>query len=400
MNPYWLVLLLFGVALLVSLGVFPFVLYLAKHFHLVDNPNERKLQRVPVPVIGGAAVFAGIFISMLVAIFIFHFHFLWVGLAAMAFMWAVGTWDDLKDIPAIFRFLVEVFLVWAMLTISGMGIDCLYGLWGLNDLSLYFSMPLSIIAGVGIINAINLMDGVDGYCSGFGIVSFLFFSLLFFLSGDIAMGCFALICAGSIFPFFLHNVFGYQTKMFMGDGGSLMIGTALTVCVFGVLSKESMCSVLADRGVGLVAFTLAVLAIPVFDTLRVMGARIKRGKSPFHPDKTHLHHLFIEMGYSHAGTSLCIILMNTLIVGAWFLAYLLGASVAWQLYIVVFLGFLFTFVFYRFMKIQQAFNDGEGTELYHWFCRQGARTHVEKRGFWRWMRRLTDNILNYNCKAE
>ena len=182
--------------------------------------------------------------------------------------------------------------------------------------------------------------------------------------------------------------------MYIGDGGSLMLGAAMVVFVFGVLSKDSVSSQLADRGMGLIPFTLAVLAIPVFDTLRVMSARIMNGKSPFHPDKTHLHHLFIEMGFSHAGTSLSIIAMNSLIVIIWFLSYLLGASVDWQLYIVLFLGILETFGFYRFMKTQQSVNDGEGSELYRWFTRRGARTQIEKKGFWRWMRHLADDILS------
>lgn len=398
MDSCWIALILFGTAFVVSLGVFPFVLRFAKRHQLVDNPNERKLQRVPVPVIGGTAVFAGILVAMVVAIAAFRFHFLWMGLVAMALMWMIGTWDDLRDIPAMFRFLVEIVLVWMLITFGGTGIDDFHGLWGLQDVSLYYALPLSIVGGVGIINAINLMDGVDGYCSGFCTVASLLFSVVFFVSGDVAMGCFALVCAGALMPFILHNVFGTSTKMYIGDGGSLMIGTALTVFVFGVLSKESMCSVLALRGLGLVPFTLAVLAIPIFDTLRVMGARIMRGRSPFLPDKTHLHHLFIEMGFSHAGTTVSIIFLNLLIVLIWFLAYKLGASINWQLYIVVFLGVATTFGFYRFMKLQQAFNDGEGTALYRWFTRIGEKTHIEKKAFWRWMRYLADHVLNVREK--
>ena len=393
MSTGWIALILFAVALLVTLGVFPYVLRFARKHQLVDNPNARKLQRVPVPVIGGTAVFMGILAAMVVAIFVFDFHFLWVGLATMAVMWMIGTWDDIKDIPALFRFVVEMFLMWAMISISKTGIDDFHGLWGLGELSLYLSLPLSIIAGVGIINALNLMDGVDGYCSGFGIVSSILFGMFFFHSGDPAMGCFSLICAGSLIPFFLHNVFGSSSKMFIGDGGSLMIGAALTIIVFNILSKDSSCVDFADQGMGLIPFTLAVLSIPVFDTLRVMSARVMRGMSPFHPDKTHLHHLFIEMGFSHVGTSFTIILVDLLIVVIWFVSYLLGASIDWQFYIVLIASILVTFVFYRFMKEQQRANDGDGTQLYQWFCKWGSRTHLERQGIWQWMRNLVDKIL-------
>ncbi len=395
MSAGWIALLLFGIALSVSLGVFPFVLRFAKKYNLVDNPNERKLQRMPVPVIGGTAVFIGIIVSMIFAVTVFHFHFLWVGWVSMAVMWIIGTLDDIKDISAVLRFLIELVLVWGMITLSGTGIDDFHGLWGGGQISLYYSLPLSIVAGVGIINAVNLMDGVDGYCSGFGVVASVLFSILFFNAGDVAMGCFALICAGALIPFFLHNVFGSKSKMYIGDGGSLVVGTAMTVCVFSVLSKDSPCGVFAERGLGLIPFTLAVLSVPVFDTLRVMGARIIRKKSPFHPDKTHLHHLFIEMGFSHVGTAVSIILADLLIVAIWFIAYLLGASIDWQLYIVVFCSVLVTFVFYRFMKIQQGFNDGEGTPLYHFFNRLGQKSHFERKGIWRWMRYTVDYVLNF-----
>lgn len=394
MSGGWIALILFCVALAVSSVSFPFVLRYAKRHQLVDNPNARKLQRVPVPVMGGTAVFLGIAVSIALAITVFHLHYLRSGIICMSVMWLVGTWDDKADVPAMIRFAIETFLVWGLITFSETGITDFHGLWGLEEISLYYSLPLSIVAGVGIINAINLMDGVDGYCSGFAIVAFVLFSIIFFSAGNMAMGSFALVCVGALMPFVLHNVFGEKTKMFIGDGGSLMIGTAFSVFIFRILSTDSMCSSFAEDGFGLIPFTLAILAIPVFDTIRVMSVRIIRGNSPFHPDKTHLHHLFIEMGFSHIGTSCCIILMNSAIVAVCFLAYLLGASINLQFYIVVILGVTATFGFYRFMKVQQAYNEGDGTPLYHWFCRLGARTHIERKGIWRLLRFVADDIFD------
>lgn len=394
MSSATIVLILFCVALAVSSVSFPFVLRFAKRHQIVDNPNVRKLQRVPVPVMGGTAVFLGIAVSIALAITVFQFHYLKSGIICMTVMWLVGTWDDKADVPAMVRFVIETLLVWGLITFSEIGIMDFHGLWGLNEISLYYSVPLSVVAGVGIINAINLMDGVDGYCSGFAIIASLLYSILLFRAGNMAMGSFALICVGALMPFVLHNVFGATSKMFIGDGGSLMIGTALTVFIFRILATDSLCSTFAEDGLGLIPFTLSVLAIPVFDTLRVMIVRIARGNSPFHPDKTHLHHLFIEMGFSHIGTSCSIILINTGIVAVWWLSYLLGASIDWQFYIVVFLGMAATFGFYRFMKVQQAYNDGVGTPLYLWFCKLGAHTHIERKGLWRCLQHVADDILD------
>lgn len=394
MSTDWMAALLFCTALLVSLGVFPFVLRFAKRHRLMDAPNERKLQRAPVPVMGGMVVFLGILIAMCLAIEVFRFRFLRIGLSAMAVMWAIGTWDDLRDLPAEFRFAVELVLIWVLGVFGDIGINDFYGLWGLQDVPMYYAMPVSVIAGVGIINAINLMDGVDGYCSGFGIMASILFSVFFFSAGDSMMGCFCLICAGALIPFLLHNVFGERSKMYIGDGGSLMLGAALSVNVLTMLSGRPEYAAMAERGMGLIAFSLAVLAVPVFDTLRVMCIRIYRGKSPFHSDRTHLHHLFIEMGFSHLGAALSIIGINLLVVAVWYVSWRAGVSVDWQLYIVAALGVLVTFVFYRFMKVQRARNGGTGSPLYRRVCRLGAHTRIERRSQWIWMRHFVDDVIN------
>ena len=253
------------------------------------------------------------------------------------------------------------------------------------------AVPLSIFTGVGIMNAVNMIDGVDGYCSGFGILSSLLFSIAFFIAKDVEMASFALICAGALLPFFMHNVFGKRTKMFLGDGGSLMIGMLMTIFVFRMMSKNTAFESFAtEDGMGIAAFVLAVMCIPVADTLRVMTARILKGGSPFAPDKTHLHHLFIEMGFTHVGTSLCLLLLDLIIVALWFLSWKLGASYDLQLYLVIAMGLIASNGFYHFMKIQKKQNNGEGSPLYKWFCKMGALTHIERGGLWRMLNRLVD----------
>lgn len=165
------------------------------------------------------------------------------------------------------------------------------------------------------------------------------------------MVAFAAIGVESLLPFFLHNVFGKHSKMFIGDAGRLSPGIVFSVFVMTILSENESVAVLPDN-LGLIPFTLAVLCMPVFDTLRVMSAGIIRGKSPFSPDKTHLHHLFIELSYSLIGTTLSIIGMNLFVVLCWFLVYKWGLFIDTQLYIVLILGVFVTFIFYSFVKSQ------------------------------------------------
>ena len=381
---------------IVSTLAYPVVLRIARRYGIMDNPNARKLQRVPVPVMGGLAVFLGIMASILVWNMQLNDTVLWVGLIAMLLMLVLGTIDDATDVPAVMRFIVEVGLVYWMILVSGISIDCFHGLWDIQTVDVTVSLPLSIIAGVGIINAINLIDGVDGYSSGFGIMSCILFASLFYYAGDEMLGGFAVMCVGALVPFFMHNVFGRTSKMFIGDSGTLMMGTALTVMVFSALSRDGSCSKLTSEGIGLVPFTLAVMSIPVFDTLRVMGVRIMRGGSPFSPDKTHLHHLFIEMGFSHIGTAFCILIINLLIVGAWFLTWKSGASVNMQFVVVVVLSILVTFGFYHFVKIQESAgpldSDGypTGSAIWKFLCMVGEKSHVEDNAFWTFLRNFMD----------
>lgn len=399
MNNTLLAVLLPILAFIVTMAVYPAVLRFAKKHGIVDNPNARKLQRVPVPVMGGVAVFIGLVIPLIVASIYFSYSPLWVGLTAMAIMMLIGAWDDAKDIPANLRFIIEIALVWAMMYFNDGAIDSLHGLWGLQEINILVALPLTIIAGVGIINATNLIDGVDGYSSGYGIMASTMFAIMFFSVEAYDVACFSLIIAGALLPFFLHNVFGYKSKMFIGDSGTLMLGTAFAMFVLCVLCKNSPCSVLEKKGVGLVPFTLAVLAIPVFDTLRVMGARIMKGVSPFHPDKTHLHHLFIEMGFSHIGTTFSILTMNFFIVLVWWLSWAFGASIDVQTYIVIGLSLLATFGFYKFMRNQQRGGELDedgfptGSRIWKVFCKLGELTHMERSGFWKIMRESVDGKM-------
>lgn len=387
------------VALVTSAAVFPWALSFAKRHGIVDNPNARKLQRVPVPVFGGVVVYSGILAGGLLLNMLAYSDVLMYGLIGMTVMMMIGVWDDTKDISATLRFVIEIGLVAVFIVVTDTYIDDLHGLWGVHELPVWVSYPLSIVAGVGIINAVNLIDGVDGYSSGYGMLASLCFGIAFWTVWSTTMVCLTLVVIGALLPFFLHNVFGAKSKMFIGDGGTLMLGMLMAVFVFFAMSSKQQCDRLADDGVGLAAFTLAVLCIPVFDTVRVMTMRILRGTSPFKPDKTHLHHLFIDMGFSHLGAALFILLINLMVVLVWVASWKLGASIDVQTYIVVALGLAVTFGFYKLMKVQQ--NGGpvdeegypQGTKLWHAMCKVGNWTHREQKRSWQVLRDMMDGSI-------
>lgn len=387
------------ISLLVSLMAYPLVLKYAKAHGVVDNPNVRKLQRVPVPVMGGVVVCCGILAGGLLLSVFYESNVLIYGLIGVTVMMLIGVWDDVKDISASLRFIIEIAMVTAFIQVTDTYIDDFHGLWGIHLLPDVVSYPLSVLAGVGIINAVNLIDGVDGYSSGYGMLASLCFGIAFWTVWSPVMTSLTMIVIGALFPFFLHNVFGIRSKMFIGDGGTLMLGMLMTVYVFFAMSSRQQCDKLASDGIGVGAFALAVLCIPVFDTVRVMTMRILRGTSPFHPDKTHLHHLFVDMGFSHLGAALFILMFNLMVVLIWLASWKMGASIDVQMYIVLALGLLVTFGFYKFMKVQQ--NGGsmdeegypQGTRLWHLMCKMGNWTHRENKRSWRLLREFVDGPL-------
>ena len=375
-------------AFLGTLWIHPKVLKIAILKNIVDNPDARKLQRNPVPVMGGIAVFFGIAIGLCCSQAIFNSASTFMLISAMLIMLYTGTMDDIISLSPGIRFLIEILvIVWLMYT-SNSSINCFWGLWGISTIPAWISYPLTIFAAVGIINAINLIDGVNGLSSGFCFMSSVLFAIFFQITGNQTMTTLAMSAAGAIVPFFLHNVFGQNTKMFIGDGGTLVIGTMMAMFVMNILGTNSGCSILAAKGVGLIPFTLAVLSIPVFDTLRVMSTRILNKKSPFHPDKTHLHHMFIDLGFSHIGTTISILSLNFLIVAAWFISYKMGASIEKQMNIVVAMGFLSTFGFYGYAKRLLEKN----SNTLNFFKRIAKALHVEKRGIWYTIQRIIDKL--------
>ena len=385
MQQLWQIIIPALVALVATNWIHPYILKVAKEKNIVDNPDARKLQRTPVPVLGGLNVVFGILAGIMTFNLFGNFNDLLPMFASIIIILIVGMLDDMISLSPKVRFVIEIALVLYLIYTTDCLLGNFHGLWGFETIHRYIAVPLTVVACVGIINAINLIDGVDGYSSGYSIISSILFGVMFYALGDMRMVTLAAIVAVSLLPFFLHNVFGKSSKMFIGDAGTLSLGIVFSVFVISIISTPA--SVVATTPtLGLVPFTMAVLCVPIFDTVRVMSARMLRGKSPFHPDKTHLHHLFIELGFSHIGTTMSIITLNLLVVAAWYAAYTCGCSVDLQFYLVVALGILITVVLYPFAKKQIRDN----TAIYHTLHKIGSATHFQNRRGWIWVQRMID----------
>lgn len=339
MHVSYFIFLVFFISLVVSSLIHQPVLHFAQRHNFYDNPEARKLQRSPVPVMGGFVVFIGAIVGSLFYWFRKDCSAIVPVQVAMLVMLIVGAWDDLKKISPVLRLVIEIVVVTALMVVNDYPVNDLQGLWGVHEISPWVAWPLTVFGCVGIINAINMIDGIDGLSSGICIMAIGFFSWWFFITEDFVRAALGVSVIGGLIPFFVMNVFGNKSKMFIGDAGTLMLGVVLCDMVMAMLTDGAPeTRRLLKSDFSRLAFALAVLAIPVFDTIRVMLGRISRGESPFAPDKTHLHHAFIDYGFHHLETSLMEIMLNVMIVFVFAMVYFSHLPMQWQLYGVVFSG--------------------------------------------------------------
>ena len=330
--PYkFRLIILFAISFVATMLIFKPILEIAKKKNIVDNPDARKLQKDPIPVMGGIAVFFGIAVGLCFFKTMIVYTALFPVLGAMTVMLYIGCIDDILALKPNVRFLLEI--VASLVLIYGMRrcIVNFQGMWGIDTISLAVALPLSVITFLGIVNAINMIDGVDGLSSAFCILILGSLGIVCFLAHEYSFAVLSAVSIGSLLPFFLHNVFGLKTKMFIGDGGTMMMGAAITSMVFVILRNNLTFPEFPELDFSRIAFVIAVLSVPIADTLRVMIARIARHKSPFAPDKTHMHHILIQLQFSYISITIIEIAVDLLTIGLFFLVWRLGASIELQL---------------------------------------------------------------------
>lgn len=400
MNIYSILTVLasFLTSLLAVSWVYFKVLKIAKEKNLVDNPDARKLQKSPIPVVGGIAVFFGVIFGLLTGIVMYYaFNQDITGsssvftttrllpvVLAMTIMLYTGAVDDILGLSPKSRFVIEILVILGMVYSSGGCVDSFHGLWGIEDFSWHYGVPLTVLAGVGIINAINMVDGVNGLSSGLCMTCCLMFGFMFLSVGDITNAILAFIMVASLLPFFVHNVFGNTSRMFIGDAGTMVIGSLMIWFVISALRSDAYLQTYGTH-YSMVAMVLAILSVPVADTLRVMTMRILRGRSPFSPDKTHLHHAFVGIGISHSITSLSEVLINFSVVGIWYLSARLGAPLHCQLYTVVLVAALLVWGTYGFLLHEKKSTSRKAL----WLRGFSPKTHLGSKEWWQ---RLTYHL--------
>ena len=287
--------------------VIPKIVKVSKIKNLFDIPNHRSAAKRATPRLGGVAILAGFVISLIISadnLNINSMKYLFVGVMTM-FM--IGIKDDFIGLDAKKKFLIQILMAVYLVTLGHFNITNLHGILGIYEINYISGALISILIIVGIINSLNLIDGVDGLASGISLLISVVYGIYFLLAGDLlyALTCFSL--TGGLIAFFLYNVFGKTNKIFMGDSGSLVLGTIIALAT---IHFNEMTPLNTNIPEGLPAISFAIVMVPVIDTLRVFAIRIRQKKSPFSPDMNHIHHNLLALTKSHLSTTLIILAVN------------------------------------------------------------------------------------------
>ncbi len=320
------------IAFLLSMVLIPVFRKLAFRISLVDLPNHRKKHNESVPLIGGISVFLSVNLAMLFSLaFDVSLKTLEPVFIMALVMLVMGVIDDRKDLRASIKLAVQLLLAHWIFS-SGIRIETIHGIFGLGELTPWMQYLLTIIVIAGVVNAFNLMDGVDGLAAGLAIIGFAIYAVISTFTGQYQLTLTFLTFIGALIGFLRFN-FSKKRKIFMGDAGSLVIGFVLVVG--GIQLMQG--AVGNARELLLVLGVVGVLLVPVMDAIRVFYLRMLAGKSPFKADRNHLHHLVLALGVKHKLAAIIIIGLSLLLIVFGVLTYhIVGLTFALVVMLLVF----------------------------------------------------------------
>lgn len=334
MENLYIIIAAFITAVILGRIIIPNILVISMRKRLFDEPDARKIHKRPIPRLGGVTFFPVIVFTLctFTAIHLFKGHFVYniitlntaremlFLISGLTLLYIVGIADDLIGVRYRKKFVVQIISA-AMFPIAGLYINSFYGLFGINEIDPIIGIPFTMLLVVFITNAINLIDGIDGLASGLSMVALVVFGVIFVHFQSWLYALLAFVSVGVIIPFFSYNVFGNADrgrKIFMGDTGSLTLGYILSFFVIRFCMHEPNSMMQVQGSPVLIAFS--VLMVPCLDVVRVVLRRARNRKPLFLPDKTHIHHKFLAMGFSPRRALITIQIMS-----ACFCAFTMGA---------------------------------------------------------------------------
>lgn len=303
-------------AFFITFFAIPIIIQVAREKKLFDEPDERKVHKMVIPTLGGLGIFAGFILALLLGSPIASGELQYFVAAAIVIFF-LGIKDDILILSAAKKFIGQLIAAGIIIKFGGVQITNMHGFLGITEIPHLASIIFTLFTVIVIVNSFNLIDGVDGLAGSLGLLTAVVFGTYFLYTGQTMYAVMAFSLAGSLTGFLIYNF--SPAKIFMGDTGSLLIGLINSIMVvkfINIAGNDSMKLPLEAAP----AIGIAILIVPLFDTLRVFGLRILDRRSPFSPDRTHVHHFLLDLGFSHRKvTLLCVGTNIAFIVLAFFL---------------------------------------------------------------------------------
>jgi len=308
-------LLIFVSSLIIALAAVPPVLKATSKSRLTDDPGEgRKIHKRKVSNSGGIAIFTGFLFSCLIFI---PFNLLPeanILLASALIIFTMGLKDDIDGLNPLKKFIAQFAAALAVAVLADLRIVDFYGVLGINELSHFASISFTVVVLVGVINAFNLIDGIDTLAASLGILITCIYCFLFFTVRQYGYAYLSLAFAGALLGFLRYNI--TPARIFMGDSGSLLLGFVVAVLSVRLLNTDLSENLFfgplhITSGVALV---IAILILPIFDTLRVFIIRLFNRKSPFEADSNHIHHRLLKIGLTHIEATIVLVMVNVILI--------------------------------------------------------------------------------------
>jgi UDP-GlcNAc:undecaprenyl-phosphate GlcNAc-1-phosphate transferase len=358
--------LVFLTSFIVVLYATPALIKVAILKRLIDTPSEeRKIHKRSVPTIGGIIIYAGTLFSFSLwynienlfyseAIFQSVKEFQLI-VACSLILFFVGVKDDIIGTAPVKKLFAHIVVALILVLMGDIRITGLHGIFGVNEIPYWASVFLSIFTYVVVVNAFNLIDGVDGLAAGVGFIASCVFGVWFIFANYYPYAALSFALAGALGGFLIFNF--SPAKIFMGDSGSLIIGMFISVIAFKLIEYpvQNLDGIWVFCNKPVVA--ISALSYPLLDTLRVFIIRAIKGQSPFAADRNHIHHMLLDCGYNHTKTVIIIYAFTFLNVCITFLSvYLYYATLSLLTTVLCSAIFLFAVIYLHKRKKRKKIN--------------------------------------------
>ncbi|WP_426431332.1 MraY family glycosyltransferase [Winogradskyella sp. HB-48] len=307
----------FLLALFIAYQTFPTILYVAKTKHLMDEPDSRSLHSHQTPTLGGIGIFIGLIVVMTIVGAFLNTKVLLLVMGGLTILFFLGLKDDLTVLSANKKFLGQLLASGLLVVFTDTRIIGFSRILDIDVLPYWISIGFTLFVYILIINAYNLIDGVDGLAGSIAFSVSGIFVYLFVRAGELSLATIAIALCGCLLAFLRLN-FSNKNKIFMGDTGSMIVGFLLAFFTISFINIAQL-DESSEYYRASPALAFALLFYPLIDTLRIFFIRIVVHKaSPFKADKNHIHHRFIKRGYSHKTTTLLIVFIQLIIIAITF----------------------------------------------------------------------------------